>query len=86
MLKRYYIEDSNLSFNHRYMLVEVQDFILAMFLVRLTQYMVFSVCPPVCLSFCLFQLASGEVSLTILLSNIVGEYRRVFFNYPEPKN
>ena len=34
----------------------------------------------------LFQLASGEVSLTILTSNIVGEYRRVFHNYPVPKN
>ena len=40
------------------------------------------VCPPVCL----FQLASGEVSLTILTSTIVGEYRRVFNNYPGPKN
>ena len=38
--------------------------------------------PPVCL----LQLASGEVSLTILTSTIVGEYRRVFNNYPDPKN
>ena len=41
---------------------------------------------PACLPACLFQLASGEVSLTILTSNIVGEYRRVFYNYPGPKN
>ena len=39
-----------------------------------------------CLSVCPFQLASGEVSLTILTSTIVGEYRRVFYNYPGPKN
>ena len=31
----------------------------------------------VCLSACLFQLASGEGLLTILTSTIVGEYRRV---------
>ena len=46
--------------------------------VSLTQYVVLSVR----LSACLFQLASGEVSLTILTSTIVGEYRRVFYNYP----
>ena len=34
----------------------------------------------------LFKLASGEVSLTILTSNNVGEYHRVFYNYPGPKN
>ena len=34
----------------------------------------------------LFRLASGELSLTIVTSNIVGEYRRVFYNYPGPKN
>ena len=45
--------------------------------VSLTQYVVLSVR--------LFQLASGEVSLTILMSNIVGEYRRVFYNYPGQK-
>ena len=44
------------------------------------------VCLSVCLPVCLFQLASGDVSLTILTSNIVGEYRRVFYNYPGPKN
>ena len=32
----------------------------------------------------LFQLASGVVSFTILTSTIVGEYRRVFNNYPGP--
>ena len=31
------------------------------------------------------RLASGEVSLTILMSTIVGEYRRVFYNYPGTK-
>ena len=41
---------------------------------------------PVCLSIRLFQLASVEVSLTILMSNIVGEYRRVFCNYLGTKN
>ena len=49
--------------------------------VSLTQYVVFSIC----LSVRPFQLASGEVSLTILMSNIVGEYCRVFYNYPGPK-
>ena len=34
----------------------------------------------------LFQLASGEVSLPRLASTIVGEYHRVFNNYPGPKN
>ena len=34
----------------------------------------------------LFQLASGDVLLTILTSTIVWEYRRVFNNYPGPKN
>ena len=38
------------------------------------------VCPSACLSVCPFQLASGEVSLTILTSTIVGEYHRVFFD------
>ena len=42
-------------------------------------------CLPTYLSVCLFQLASGEVSLTILTSNIIGEYRRVFYNYPGTK-
>ena len=37
--------------------------------------------PPVCL----FQLASGEVSLTILTPSIIGEYCRVFYNNPGPK-
>ena len=41
---------------------------------------------PVCLSARLFQLASGEGSLTILTSTIVGEYRIGFNNYPGPKN
>ena len=41
---------------------------------------------PVCLPVCLFQLPSGEVLLTILTSTIVGKYRRVFNNYPHPKN
>ena len=45
-----------------------------------------SACLPVCPPVCLFQLASGEVLLTILTSNIVGEYRRVFYNYPGPNN
>ena len=40
---------------------------------------------PVCLSIRLFQLASVEVSLTILMSNIVGEYPGVFYNYPGTK-
>ena len=40
---------------------------------------------PVRLSARLFQLASGEVLLTILTSNIVGEYCRAFYNYPGPK-
>ena len=35
---------------------------------------------------CLFQLASGEVLLSMLMSNIVGEYRRAFNNYPGTKN
>ena len=36
---------------------------------------------PACLSTArLFQLAFGEVSLTILTSNIVEEYCRVFYN------
>ena len=48
--------------------------------VSLTQYVVLSVCHPVCLS-----VRSREVLLTILLSNIVGDYRRVFYNYPGPK-
>ena len=39
-----------------------------------------------CLFACLFQLAAGEVSLTILTSNMVGEYRRVFYNYPGTKD
>ena len=43
-------------------------------------------CPPACLPACQFQLASGEVSLTIVTSTIVGEYRRVFYNYPGAKN
>ena len=30
--------------------------------------------------------ASGEVSLTLLTSTLVGEYHRVFYNYPGPKN
>ena len=47
-----------------------------------SQYTGLSACPPACL----FQLASREVSLTIVMSNIVGEYRRVFYNYPGPKN
>ena len=34
----------------------------------------------------LFQLASGEVLLTTLTSTIVGEHRRVIYNYPGPKN
>ena len=38
---------------------------------------------PVRLPVCLFQLASGEVLLTIRTSNIVGEYCGVF--YPDPK-
>ena len=58
--------------------------------VSLTQYVVLCACPPVCLpvcvSACLFQLASGELSLTVLKSYIVGEYFRVFYNYPGPKN
>ena len=33
----------------------------------------------------LFQLASGEVLLTILTSTIVVEYCRVLYNYPGPK-
>ena len=37
-------------------------------------------------SACQFQLASGEVLLTILTSTIVGEYRGVFYNYPGAKN
>ena len=51
-----------------------------------SQYIGLPACLPVCLSVCLFQLASGEVSLTILRSTIVGEYRRVFYNYPGPTN
>ena len=50
--------------------------------VSLTQYVVLCVRLPVCL----FQLASGGVLLTILRSNIVGEYRRVFYNSPGTKN
>ena len=50
--------------------------------VSLTQYVVLFVHSPVCL----FQLASGEVSLTLLMSNIVGEYRRMFYVYPGLKN
>ena len=34
----------------------------------------------------LFQIASREVSLTILLSNIVRKCYRVFYIYPGPKN
>ena len=45
-----------------------------------------SICLPACLPVCQFQLASGEVSLTILTYTIVGEYRRVIINYPGPKN
>ena len=56
------------------------------FLVRASAWLNTWSCPSVCLPVCLFQLASGEVSLTILMSNIVGEYRRVFYNYPGPKN
>ena len=41
---------------------------------------------PVCLPSCSFHLASCEVSLTILTSTNVGENRRVFQNYPGPKN
>ena len=41
-----------------------------------------SVRPPACL----LQLASWEVLLTILTSNIVGEYCRMFYNYPGAKN
>ena len=56
----------------------------------LTQYVVLTVrlsaCLPACLPVRPFQLASWEVLLTILMSNIVGEYRRVFYNYPGPKN
>ena len=47
-----------------------------------SQHIGLSVCLPVCLSARLFQLASGEVLLTILTSTIVGEYHRVFYNYP----
>ena len=43
------------------------------------------ICLSVCLPARLFQLASGEVLLTILTSTIVGEYRRVFYNYPGQK-
>ena len=39
-------------------------------------------CLSVRLSARLFQLASGEVLFTILTSNIVGKYPRVFYNYP----
>ena len=53
--------------------------------VSLTQYVVLCVRLPFCLPVCLFQLASGEVSLTILLSNIVGEYCRVFYDSLGPK-
>ena len=52
------------------------------FTIAASQYTGLSVCPPACL----FQLASGEVSLTILTYTIVGEYRRVFFKRPGPKN
>ena len=45
-----------------------------------------SIFPSACLPACQFQLASGEVSLTILTSTIVGEYRRVFYKYPGPTN
>ena len=41
---------------------------------------------PARLPVCQFQLASGEVSLTILVSNIVGDSRRVFYNYSGTKN
>ena len=53
--------------------------------VHASLYLVLSVCLSACLPVCLFQLASGEVSLTILMSNIVGEYHEVFFNYPGTK-
>ena len=51
-----------------------------------SQHIGLPVCLSARLSVCLFQLASGEVLLTILTSTIVGEYRRVFNNYPGPKN
>ena len=51
-----------------------------------SQYTGLSARPPVCLPVCQFQLASGEVSLTILTSTNIGEYRRVFYNYPGAKN
>ena len=52
------------------------------FTIAASQYTGLSVCPPACL----FQLASEEVSLTMITSTIVGEYHRVFYNYPGPKN
>ena len=51
-----------------------------------SQYTGLSARPPACLPVCQFQLAPGEVSLTLLTSTIVGECRRVFYNYPGPKN
>ena len=44
------------------------------------------VCLSACLPVCLFQLVSGEVSLPILTSTIVGEHRRVFNNYPATRH
>ena len=41
---------------------------------------------PVCPPARLFQLVSGEVSLTILTSTIVSEYCRVFNNYPATRH
>ena len=64
----------------------ISGYIIVIFGGAASQHIGLPVFPPAWMPVCLLQLASGEVSLTILTSNNVGEYRRVFYNYPGPKN